>query len=147
MSRPPRDSRSGIFNAPVVVLMLLGGLWSTAVNLGIFIWALESHRGLGHAMTMTFVSLVVIQFLKAYSFRSERRSLRRRPFANRWLNRAVIWELAVLALVLFVPSLRSAFGLMPLAPGEWVIVVAAACSVLPVLELGKAWIRRRWPEP
>jgi Ca2+-transporting ATPase len=147
MRRPPRDSRSGIFNTPVVVLMLLGGLWSTAVNLGIFIWALESHRGLGHAMTMTFVSLVVIQFLKAYSFRSERHSLRRRPFANRWLNRAVIWELAVLALVLFVPSLRSAFGLMPLAPGEWVMVVAAACSVLPVLELGKAWIRRRWPEP
>lgn len=146
MSRPPRDPRSGIFNTPVVLLMLLGGLWSTAVNLGIFIWALESDRGLGHAMTMTFVSLVLIQFLKAYSFRSERQSLRRKPFANRWLNRAVTWELAVLALILFVPGLRNAFGVVPLARGEWVVVVAAACSVLPVLELGKAWIRRRWPE-
>jgi Ca2+-transporting ATPase len=58
----------------------------------------------------------------------------------------VAWELAVLALVLFVPSLRNAFGVVSLAPGEWVMVVTAACSVLPVLELGKAWIRRRWPE-
>ena len=144
MRRPPRDPRSGIFNTPVVSLMLLGGLWSTAVNLGVFLWALESDRGLGHAMTMTFVSLVLIQFLKAYSFRSERHSLLQRPFANRWLNRAVLWELAVLALVLLVPSLRDAFGVVSLAPAEWVMVVAAACSVLPVLELGKAWIRWRF---
>ena len=36
---------------------------------------------------MTFVSLVLIQFFKAYNFRSDRHSVFRRPFANRWLNR------------------------------------------------------------
>jgi Ca2+-transporting ATPase len=146
MRRPPRDPRSGIFSAPVVILMLLGGLWSAAVNLGIFLWALESDRGLGHAMTMAFVSLVLIQFFKAYSFRSEWRPVWRRPFGNHWLNRAVAWELAALAALLFVPGLREAFGVALLTPAEWVVVTAAALSVLPALEAGKAWIRHRWPE-
>ena len=39
---------------------------------------------------MTFVSLVLIQFFKAYNFRSDRLSVLRRPFANRWLNLAML---------------------------------------------------------
>lgn len=37
-------------------------------------------------MTITFVSLVLIQFFNAYNFRSERHSIVKKPFANRWLN-------------------------------------------------------------
>ncbi len=147
MRRPPRDPETGIFSTPVVVLMLLGGIWSAAVNLGIFLWALNSGHGLGHAMTMTFLSLVLIQLLKAYNFRSEREPLRREPFANRWLNRAVLWELIALGGVLGIPGLRTAFGLELPTIQEWLVVVAAAGSVVPVLELGKMWIRHRWPEP
>ena len=33
MRRPPRDPRRGIFTAPVVTLMLVGGCWSAVVNL------------------------------------------------------------------------------------------------------------------
>src|SRR5262245_21207434 len=41
MRRAPRDPRTGIFTRPVILLMLVGGLWSTVVNLGLFIWALN----------------------------------------------------------------------------------------------------------
>ena len=63
MKRKPRDPRTGIFTRPVVTLMILGGLWSTMINLGLFTWALNSGRGQEESMTMTFVSLVLIQFL------------------------------------------------------------------------------------
>ncbi|MCU0982897.1 MAG: cation-translocating P-type ATPase, partial [Pirellulaceae bacterium] len=86
MRRRPRDPRRGIFTAPVVTLMLIGGCWSAVVNLLLFVWALRSGRSSEEAMTMTFVSLVLIQFFKAYNFRSDRHSVLRRPFANRWLN-------------------------------------------------------------
>ena len=72
--------------------MLVGGLWSTIVNVGLFWWSFKSGRGLPEAMTMTFVSLVLIQFFKAYNYRSDRLSILQRPFANRWLNLAVAWE-------------------------------------------------------
>jgi Ca2+-transporting ATPase len=141
MRRPPRDPSTGIFTRPVVMLMLVGGLWSTVVNLGLFVWALNSGRSIQEAMTMTFVSLVLIQFFKAYNFRSDRHSVLRRPFANKWLNLAIIWELIMLALILYVPLLERTFGTFGLSLRDWLIIIALAFTVSPVLELAK-WIER-----
>lgn len=147
MRRPPRPPRAGIFTRPVVALMLAGGLWSALVNLSLFAWALGSGRGLPEAMTMAFVSLVLIQFFKAYNFRSDRHSVLRRPFANRWLNRAILWETMMLLLLIYVPFLREAFKIYPLPPIDWAIVPMAAATVVPVLELVKAAERRGWLGP
>ncbi|MDQ3805739.1 MAG: cation-translocating P-type ATPase [Acidobacteriota bacterium] len=144
MRRPPREQKSGIFTRPVVVLMLVGGLWSAVVNLGLFVWALNSGRSVQEAMTMTFVSLVLIQFFKAYNFRSDRHSVLRRPFANKWLNLAIAWELVMLGLILYVPFLERVFGVYGLPLIDWLIIVAAALTVSPVLELAKWAERRGW---
>jgi P-type Ca2+ transporter type 2C len=143
MQRLPRDPRTGIFTRPVVLLMLAGGVWSAIVNLGIFVWALQSGRPVAEAMTMTFVSLVLIQFFKAYNFRSDRYSVLRQPFANKWLNLAIFWELILLGLILYVPLLEMTFGTVALPWWDWLIIIAAAFTVSPVLELTK-WIERRW---
>jgi Ca2+-transporting ATPase len=143
MKRKPRDPRTGIFTRPVVILMLLGGLWSTLINLGLFAWALNSGRSLEEAMTMTFVSLVLIQFFKAYNFRSDRHSVLDKPFANKWLNLAVGWELVLLALIVYLPFLHEPFGTYALPWVDWVIVGVLSVTIVPVLELAK-WVERRW---
>jgi Ca2+-transporting ATPase len=145
MERPPRDPSIGIFTRPVVTLMVAGGVWSTMANVGLFAWALDSGHALAHAMTMVFLSLVLIQFFKAYSFRSDRESIARRPFANRWLNLAILWELMLLGLVIYLPPLAAAFGTWHLSLGDWLLVVGVAASVVPVLELVKWAIRRSYP--
>ena len=142
MRRRPRDPRAGIFTRPVVALMLVGGLWSALVNLALFAWALQSGRSLAEAMTMTFVCLVVIQLVNAYNFRSDRLSVVRRPFANRWLNLAVLWEVALLTLVVYLPVLHAPFGTFALTTVDWAIVVVAALTIVPVLEAAKALARR-----
>ena len=144
MHRRPRNPRTGIFTRPVVTLMLVGGVWSAAVNLGLFAWALNSDRGAVEAMTMTFVSLVLIQFLKAYNFRSDRLSVLTRPFANKWLNLAVLWELTLLALVVYLPVLQEPFGTFSLPFMDWAIVIGLSLTILPVLELAKWMERRGW---
>lgn len=144
MKRKPRNPRIGIFTRPVVTLMTLGGVWSALVNLGLFTWALNSGRGLDQAMTMTFVSLVLIQFFKAYNFRSDRHSVLRRPFANKWLNLAIIWEMVLLSLIVYLPFLHDAFGTYALSATDWLIVVGLAVTVVPVLELAKWMERRGW---
>jgi Ca2+-transporting ATPase len=144
MRRAPRNPRTGIFTRPVVTLMMVGGIWSAAVNLGLFAWALNSGRSVTDAMTMTFVSLVLIQFWNAYSFRSDRLSVLNRPFANRWLNLAVVWELALLLLIVYVPVLHEPFGTFSLPPKAWVIVIGLSLTILPVLELAKWMGRRGW---
>jgi Ca2+-transporting ATPase len=144
MERAPRDARTGIFTRRVVTLMIAGGLWSTAANLGLFTWALRSGRSLTHAMSMTFVSLVLIEFFKAFNFRSDRQSVARRPFANKWLNLAILWEMALLVFIVSFPPLHEPFGISPLSWTDWLIAAVPALTISPVLELTKWFGRRGW---
>ena len=143
MRRPPRNREAGIFSRSVVTLVVLGGAWSALVTLGLFSWALASSRTEAEAMTMTFATLVLIEFFKAYSFRSDRHSAFDQPFANRWLNLAIVWEIVLLGLVLNVPFLQEALGTTGLSLRDALIVVGAAVTIVPVLELAKWTIRHR----
>ncbi len=142
MRRPPRDPARGLFPPPVLAVMLVAGLWSAAVNLALFAWALAAGRSLAQAMTMTFACLVLIQLCNAYNFRSGRRSVVYRPFANRWLNAAVAWEATLLAVILAWPVLHTPFGNAPVDAGDWAIVAIVAVSIVPVVEAAKALARR-----
>ncbi|KAF0110636.1 MAG: pacL [Chloroflexi bacterium] len=144
MRRKPRNPRSGIFTRPVVTLMTVGGLWSTMINLGIFTWAWNSGRSHEEAMTMTFVSLVLIQFFKAYNFRSDRNSVLIKPFANKWLNYAILADLAMLVAIVYLPFLQEPFGTFSLPLIDWVITIGLAFTISPVLELAKWMQRRGW---
>jgi P-type Ca2+ transporter type 2C len=144
MKRKPRNPRSGIFTRPVISLMLAGGIWSTLINLGLFIWARNFGRSAEEAMTMTFVSLVLIQFFKAYNFRSDRNSVFQKPFANKWLNTAILWEVVLLVVIIYVPFLHDAFGTYYLPLVDWLIVLGLAVTIMPVLELVKWMERKGW---
>jgi Ca2+-transporting ATPase len=85
---------------------------------------------------------VLIQFCKAYNFRSDRHSLFDRPFANRWLNLAILWEIALLLVVVYTPALQTPFATFALTTADWAIVAALAATVVPVLE-GAKWLVRR----
>jgi Ca2+-transporting ATPase len=125
----------------MMALMLAGGLWSMLVNLVLFEWARHSGRSLSEAMTMTFVSLVLIQFFKAYNFRSEKEHVFKKPFSNRWLNLAILWELVMLAAIIYVPALTAPFGTFAMPVEDWVIVVGGALTIVPVIEAVKWLIR------
>jgi Ca2+-transporting ATPase len=144
MTRRPRTARTGIFTRPVVMLMLVGGAWSMLVNLGLFAWARGTGRVAEEAMTMTFASLVLIQFIKAYNFRSDRASAFANPFANRWLNVAILWEVAMLLTVIHLPVLHAPFGTFSLSAADWAVVAGVSLTILPVLELTKWMVRRGW---
>ncbi|MGC3998399.1 MAG: cation-transporting P-type ATPase [Anaeromyxobacter sp.] len=146
MQQPPRDARAGIFTRPVVAAILAGGAWSALANLAVFAWAIGAGRGTAEAMTLCFVTLVLIQFVNAFCFRAESRSILRRPLANRWLDLAVAWELALLLLVVHLPALHRAFGTVALTASGWGIAWGAALTMAPVLEGVRRW-SRRGPRP
>jgi P-type Ca2+ transporter type 2C len=124
--------------------MVVGGIWSALANIGMFAWILNSGRGVREAMAMTFVLLVVIQFLKAYSFRSDRVSVLNRPFANSWLNWAILWEFALLLLVVYLPFLHEPFNTFSMTFLDWLMIGVFSLSILPVLEIAKWMGRRGW---
>lgn len=142
MRLPPRNPRTSIFTPSVVRLMILGGAWSAFTNLAIFIGARYFDYSDQAAMTMTFLSLVLIQFFKAYGYRSEHQHVLHRPFVNRWLNAAILWELGLLIVIIYVPFLQRAFELTPLSLFEWMLLLLWSHTILPVLEFGK-WLERQ----
>lgn len=144
MVRAPRDPRIGIFTRPVVMLMVVGGIWSALANILLFQSALASGHSLPQAMAMTFVSLVIIQFLKAYNLRSDRNSILEEPFTNKWLNLAIVWELAILLLIIYVPFLQVAFGTYDFTLRDWLMVFIPALTISPVLEIVKWAVRKGW---
>ena len=117
------------------------------VTLGLFVWAHSASRALAEAMTMTFATLVLIEFFKAYSFRSDRNSVLVQPFANKWLNLAIVWELALVALVINVPFLQDAFGTRALSLETWLLIAAVALTIVPVVEVAKRALRRAHADP
>jgi Ca2+-transporting ATPase len=107
-------------------------------------WELRTGRPLQEVMALAFVALVLIQFFNAYNCRSDRLSVFHRPFANRWLNTAVAWELVLLIAILYVPFLQRAFGTFSFSASDWLLTVALAFSIVPVLEAVKWMVRRGW---
>ena len=91
---------------------------------------------------MVFAGLVLVEFFKAYNYRSDRRSAFVRPFSNRWLNLAVAWELALLAAVIYLPFARVFLGSFALPLADWLVLSGVALTIFPVLESVK-WLERR----
>lgn len=114
------------------------------VNLAFFLWLLDSGRSLAQAMAMIFILLVMIEFFKAYNFRSDRVSALRRPFANRWLNAAILAELLILVLIIYLPFFQLLLGTFTMRAVDWMLIVALAFTITPVLETLKWLTRRGW---
>ena len=144
MKRKPRDARIGVFTKPVVAVLLTAGLWSAVVNLGLFTWLLNAGRPLPEVMSIAFISLVLIQFFNAYNCRSDRLSVFTRPFSNRWLNLAIVWELALLLVIVYVPYFHEAFGTFSLTASDWMLATLVAASIVPVVEAVKWMARKGW---
>jgi Ca2+-transporting ATPase len=143
MKRKPRPRNQTIFTRPVVTLVVLGGIWSTVVNLGIFSWALGSGKSLIEAQCLVFMTLIIIQFFKSFNFRSDRLSiLQIGILKNKWLIAAVLVSLGMTLPLLYVPFLQNIFHTYPLGLADWAIVVLTSSTIFGVLELGKLIIRK-----
>jgi Ca2+-transporting ATPase len=97
------------------------------------------------AQGLCFLTLIIIQFFKAYNFRSDKHSIFRIGFfKNKWLNLAILWETILLVLIVYTPFLQESFHTFALSAVDWAIVILAAGTVFPVLEATKAIFR--WQE-
>ena len=144
MEQKPRPRGQGIFTKPVLILMVIGGVWSMLVNLGIFTWALDVGKSMIEAQCLTFLTLVLIQFFKAYNFRSDKKSIFEiGMFKNKWLNLAVLSQIVLMVIIIEVPFLHPLFNTYSLTALEWVAVTLLAGTIFPVLEITKFFIRRQ----
>jgi len=149
MKRPPGNPRLGIFSDTRWWIIGLGALF-TAVNFGLFYFALPTTSpadgGIDKVRTMVFVGVILFEILLPFGLRSFRSSIGHVGLlTNKFLIAAVSWEVFLLVLLVNVPFLKAAFGLVPLSPAEWVLVAGVGVSGFAACELAKLFLRKLRP--
>jgi P-type Ca2+ transporter type 2C len=95
------------------------------------------------ATTMTLVGIVAAQVGNVLACRTDRESIFGIGLlSNRWVLVGIAAEIAVLLVLIAVPPLRAAFGLVPPSPAEWGLVLAFP-PVMLLLEEGRKLLGRR----
>ena len=138
MRQKPRPRRQTIFTLSVTTYLLIAGLWTALVSLGVFLWAMHAGRSLEEAQSLCFVTLILIEFFNALNCRSLEQSIFHIGlFKNKWLWLAITWECLLLLLIVYLPPLHDPFNTFPLQWWEWVIAIASASTIFWGLELYK----------
>ena len=158
MDRPPRVAGARLLG-PRRLLHAYAflGLAEAVLSLGAFFWTywvsgwrpgMEMAAGgdlYRRATTMTLAAIVATQVGNVFACRTQRESV----FSlGLWSNPLVLMgvaaEIAILVALITIPPLARAFGLAPLAPGEWGILLAFPPAILG-LEEARKWIARGRP--
>ncbi len=148
LDRPPRDPSEGVMSSTMLQRSILVGVLIGVGDILNFVAALNSGYSLANARTMVMTTTVLFQFFQAWNSRSARESIFRIGlFSNPLLLFAVLAALAAQLAVLYVPVLQSLFQTVPLAPYEWVRILAVSWTVVLVVELDKLVRRRRERRP
>ncbi|MBQ3762264.1 MAG: cation-translocating P-type ATPase [Clostridia bacterium] len=148
MQRPPRNRKESIFANGLGFDIAFQGLIIAALTVFSFFvghrmesgaWAIaESPAG----MTMAFLTLSMVEIFHSFNMRSRISSLFSIRKQNKWLWGTLIFSLLITAAVIFVPFLNSAFSFQPISLAEYLVSIALALSVIPIVEAEKAV--RRW---
>jgi Ca2+-transporting ATPase len=142
MQRPPRPPQESLFAHGMWQHILGVGLLIGALCLGMQAWALST--GHAHWQTMVFTVLTLSQMAHVLAIRSESVPLWRLGLgSNKPLLGAVLLTFALQLATIYVPFLNPIFKTQPLSAPELVLCLAAAAIVWVVVEVEKAWRRRR----
>lgn len=152
MSRPPRNSKDGIFANGMGVAIAYQGVFLTAITLASFylgrdvIAQMPQHVNAAYTpadvgSSMAFLTLSMAEIFHAFNMRSLHGSIFTVKKQNWWLWGAGAISLALTTLVVEVPFLANAFELAKLDAMEYGIALALAVTVIPLVEIVKVIAR------
>ena len=94
-------------------------------------------------MTMAFVTLSLTEILHSVNMRSRTQSLFSLDSRNNLLWVAALGSLALTAAVIYIPPFAAAFGFEHISLVEFLVALALAVAVIPIVELEKFINRKR----
>ena len=143
MKHPPRGKSSNFLSNGVLPSIYYQGFFEGGVTLFVYWYATHvAGWGVPTGETMAFSSLGLIQLFHAFNVKSVYKSLATvGAFKNKMFNIASVVSALMLLSVLVVPGLTTVFSVTVLNLEQWLIVLAAAFSIVPFVEIAKAIMR------
>lgn len=147
MSRPPRNSKDGIFSGGVGFDIFYQGLFVTGLTLAAYfighyiesgVWEITNSPD---GMTMAFLTMSMCEIFHSLNMRSQRGSTIAMTFKgshNMYLFGSCLMSLLMTTVVIYVPFLANAFDFQPINLMEYAVALALAFAIIPLVEIVKA---------
>lgn len=147
MSRPPRNSKDGIFSGGVGFDIFYQGLFVTGLTLAAYfighyieagVWEITNSPD---GMTMAFLTMSMCEIFHSLNMRSQRGSTVAMTFKgshNMYLFGSCLMSLLMTTVVIYVPFLANAFDFQPIDLMEYAVALALAFAIIPLVEIVKA---------
>ena len=143
MKKPPRDPSESIFAGGLIFGTVYQGILVSVLTVVAYLVGhfIESGRwelvNSPDGMTMAFLTLSMAEIFHSFNMRSRHGSI----FAIKKQN-AVLWGSAILAAlltagVIYIPFLARLFDFTPVSAKEYLISIAIAFAVIPIVEIVK----------
>ena len=152
MRRRPRDAKAGIFAGGMGVDVAYQGLVISALTIAAFfighfmesgVWEIPANGFSPDGTTMAFVTMSMAEIFHGLNMRSQRGSILKLHTRNKMMTFAALGSLLATTLVCEVPFLAAAFQFTSVELSEYLVAVALAFCVIPVVEIVKFFQRRR----
>ncbi len=151
MTRPPRNSKDGIFAGGLLGDIVYQGIAVTALTIISYIIGNSIQVGhfampvgvSDHGMTMAFLTMSMCEIFHAFNLRSQRKSVFTLKSHNKVLWLSMVTSLLLTTAVLEIPFLANAFGFTPIGLTEYAVAIALAITVIPIVETVKFFQRKK----
>jgi len=139
MQRPPRDPNESVFSWDVRMFILLALFIEIPFFFFLFYHELSD---LAQARTEIFFLFILIELIIALNFRSMKYSIFKvRP--HKWLLMALAWEIMLIIVLVQIPAVRNAFGILKPSAAGIELILGFGIVVFISMEVIKAVIRAR----
>ena len=153
MKRKPRNASDGVFAGHMGLDCIVQGVIITLLVLASFFTGMYLHNGSinmadlldgipdPEGVTMSFITLNMVEIFHCFNMRSRRLSLFSMKKQNKWLWGAAVLALFLTVVVVEFDPLANAFGLMTLKVEAVCAAIFLAFLIIPVIEVYKAIMR------
>ncbi|CAM4001389.1 calcium-translocating P-type ATPase, PMCA-type [Catellicoccus marimammalium] len=149
MQHAPRGRQSNFFSGGVMSSIIYQGILEGLITLTVYWLAIHFpvHSGYdaihADALTMTFATLGLLQLFHAFNVKSIHGSIFKIGiFRNKAFNWAILLSFVLLAITIVVPGFNQLFHVAHLDAYQWMIVLIASISIIPIVEIVK-WVQRK----
>lgn len=144
MSKKPRKSGKSFFADGIGVSVIYQGVLQGLITLLVFYMGTNMFPSEENviARTMAFATLGLVQLAHSLNVRSNDKSLFSIGFfTNKYLIGAIGVSILMQLVVILVPFLNGIFKVTQLGLDQWLIVIAASITIIPVVEVAKVIYR------
>jgi potassium/sodium efflux P-type ATPase len=155
MLEPPRSTKERLFTRKIFLRsVFIGGI----IAIGAMIGCLNAWMAGGwqfgqqlaandpvyiKGVTMTFAGIVVAQAGNVLASRTSKQSIFKTSIrTNKWIVVGIAAQLAILALLIYVPVMNGFFGTTPLGLTDWAYLISLAVVVVFAEEIRKLFSRK-----